>query len=107
MCFTEQPSMPQQLLVLDAIVTESSVTVQWTPGFNGGEDQWFMIGYKKAADETWTYINISSTGTQLNIGELVSGTMHEVKMHAENIIGKSDETTVFSVTTKSGISGMF
>ncbi|KAH3814026.1 hypothetical protein DPMN_142503 [Dreissena polymorpha] len=46
----EQPNTPQQLLVLDAMVNESSVTVQWTPGFNGVEDQWFVIGYKKAAD---------------------------------------------------------
>ncbi|XP_052214822.1 synaptogenesis protein syg-2-like [Dreissena polymorpha] len=100
----EQPSMPQQLLVVDAMVTECSVTVQWTPGFNGGEDQWFMIGFKKAADETLTYINISATVTQLSIGELVAGTKYEVKMHAENVIGKSDETTVLSVTTKSVIS---
>ncbi|KAH3814015.1 hypothetical protein DPMN_142491 [Dreissena polymorpha] len=48
---TEPPSMPQQFLVVDAIATESSVAVQWTPGFNGGEDQRFVICYKKAADE--------------------------------------------------------
>ncbi|XP_052214825.1 protein turtle-like isoform X2 [Dreissena polymorpha] len=101
---TEQPSVPQQLLVVDAMVTESSVTVKWTPGFNGGEDQWFVIGYKKAADEFWTYINVSSTVTQLSIGDLVAGTKYEVKMYAENIIGKSDETTALSVTTQSVIS---
>ncbi|KAH3813763.1 hypothetical protein DPMN_142231 [Dreissena polymorpha] len=83
--FTEQPSMPQQLLVVDAMVTERSVTVQWTPGFNAGEDQWFMIGYKHAGDETWTYMNVSSTVSQLSIGELVPGTKYDVKMYAENI----------------------
>ncbi|XP_052219165.1 hemicentin-1-like [Dreissena polymorpha] len=100
----EQPSVPQQLLVVDAMVTQSSIAVQWTPGFNGGEDQWFVIGYKKAADESWTYINVSSTVTQLNIGDLVAGTKYEVKMYAENIIGKSDDTTVLSATTQPVIS---
>ncbi|XP_052219302.1 nephrin-like isoform X1 [Dreissena polymorpha] len=95
----EQPSVPQQFLIVDAMITERSVTVQWIPGFNGGEDQWFVIGYKKAVDETWTYINVSSTVTQFSIRELVAGTNYEVKIYAENIIGKSDETTVLSVTT--------
>ncbi|KAH3811399.1 hypothetical protein DPMN_139809 [Dreissena polymorpha] len=100
----EQPSVPQQLLAVDTMVTESSLTVQWTPGFNGGEDQWFIIGYKKAADESWTYINVSSTVTQLSIRELVAGTKYDIKMYATNIIGKSDETTVLSVTTQPDIS---
>ncbi|XP_052214828.1 protein turtle-like [Dreissena polymorpha] len=100
----EQPSIPQQLLVVDAMVTESSITVQWTPGFNGGEEQWFVIGFKKAADESWTNENVSSTVTRLTIGELAAGTEYKVKMYAENIIGKSDDTTVLSVITKSSIS---
>ncbi|XP_052219293.1 uncharacterized protein LOC127836657 [Dreissena polymorpha] len=100
----EQPSMPQQLHVVDAMVTQNYIEVKWTPGFNGGEEQWFVIGYKKAADESWTYINVSSIVTQLSIGDLVAGTKYEVKMYAENIIGKSDDTIVLSVTTQSVIS---
>ncbi|XP_052217549.1 synaptogenesis protein syg-2-like [Dreissena polymorpha] len=96
----EQPSLPQRLLVVDALVTESSIAVRWIPGFDGGEDQWFVIGYRKAADVAWTYINVSSTDTQLSIGKLVAGTKYEVKMYAENIIGKSDDTTILSVTTQ-------
>ncbi|KAH3814032.1 hypothetical protein DPMN_142509 [Dreissena polymorpha] len=76
-----QLSLTQQLLVVDAMETESSVTVQWTLGFNGGEDQ-----------------------CQLSIGELVAGTTYAVKMYAENLIGNSDETPVLSVKTKSVIS---
>ncbi|XP_052219326.1 uncharacterized protein LOC127836669 [Dreissena polymorpha] len=59
---------------------------------------------QNAADESWTYINVSSTVSQLSIGELVAGTTYAVKMYAENLIGNSDETPVLSVKTKSVIS---
>ncbi|KAH3811926.1 hypothetical protein DPMN_140344 [Dreissena polymorpha] len=89
------------------MVNKSSIAVRWIPGFDGGEDQWFVIGYKKSADVTWTYINVSSPLNQFSIGELVAGTKYDIKMYACNTIGKSDETSVLSVITKSAISGMY
>ncbi|KAH3811381.1 hypothetical protein DPMN_139792 [Dreissena polymorpha] len=99
--------MPQQLHVIDAMVTESSIAVRWIPGFDGGEEQLFVIGYKKSADVTWTYINVSSTLNRFSIGKLVAGTKYDIKVYACNTIGKSDETSVLSVITKSASSGMY
>ncbi|KAH3779823.1 hypothetical protein DPMN_157630 [Dreissena polymorpha] len=98
--------MPQGFYVIYAMVTEDSVTIEWMPGINGDEDQKYVIGYKKVADETWTYKTVKSTVSRVTIVELATGTTYDVKLYAENYVGKSNETIKLSVMTKTAVSGM-
>ncbi|KAH3813984.1 hypothetical protein DPMN_142459 [Dreissena polymorpha] len=37
----EEPAIPEQFGIPENTITDSSVIVEWKPGFNGGDDQWF------------------------------------------------------------------
>ncbi|XP_052219306.1 cell adhesion molecule Dscam2-like isoform X2 [Dreissena polymorpha] len=96
----EEPAIPEHFGIPDNTITDSSVIVEWKPGFNGGDDQWFVIGYKQHTGERWTYRTILEHIERISIEELVAGTSYQFKMYAENSIGKSAETNVITVTTR-------
>ncbi|XP_052215966.1 nephrin-like [Dreissena polymorpha] len=96
----EEPAIPEQFGIPENTITDSSVIVEWKPGFNGGDDQWFVIGYKQHTDGKWTYKTILDHIKRISIEELVAGTSYQFKMYAENSIGKSAETNVITVTTR-------
>ncbi|KAH3813966.1 hypothetical protein DPMN_142440 [Dreissena polymorpha] len=92
--------MPNQFRVVEEVVTERSVTVEWIPRFNGGEYQWFVIGYKQETSEYWIYKNVSGLISRISIDGLDSGTSYQFKMYAENSIGSSGETDVITFLTR-------
>ncbi|KAH3813779.1 hypothetical protein DPMN_142247 [Dreissena polymorpha] len=94
----EEPAMPQQFRVPEDSITYSSVVVEWKPGFNGGEDQTFVIGFKQEAGKNWTYRTEYENRT--SIEGLVAGTSYQFKMYAENSVGRSEETLVITLTTR-------
>ncbi|XP_052214821.1 hemicentin-1-like [Dreissena polymorpha] len=96
----EKPAIPEQFGIPENTITDSSVIVEWKPVFNGGDDQWFVIGYKQQTGERWTYKTILEHIERISIEELVAGTSYQFKMYAENSIGKSAETNVITVTTR-------
>ncbi|XP_052219311.1 synaptogenesis protein syg-2-like isoform X2 [Dreissena polymorpha] len=96
----EEPAFPEHFGIPENTITDSSVIVEWTPGFNGGDDQWFVIGYKQYTGEKWTYKTILEHIERISIEELVAGTSYQFKMYAENSIGKSADTNVLTVTTR-------
>ncbi|KAH3813969.1 hypothetical protein DPMN_142443 [Dreissena polymorpha] len=95
-----EPAMPKQFWVVEESATDNSVTVEWIPGFNGGEDQWFVIRYKQEVSEHWLYKNVSENITKQSIGGLVAGTSYQFKMYAENSVGNSEETRVLTLVTR-------
>ncbi|XP_052218292.1 nephrin-like [Dreissena polymorpha] len=96
----EEPAIPEQFGIPENTITDSSVIVEWKPGFNGGDDQWFVIGYKQHTGEKWTYKTILEHIERISIEDLVAGTSYQFIMYAENSIGKSAETNVITVTTR-------
>ncbi|XP_052219296.1 tyrosine-protein phosphatase Lar-like isoform X3 [Dreissena polymorpha] len=101
----EEPAMPNQFRVVEEVVTERSVTVEWIPRFNGGEYQWFVIGYKQETSEYWIYKNVSGLISRISIDGLDSGTSYQFKMYAENSIGSSGETDVITFLTRAKTDG--
>ncbi|KAH3813787.1 nephrin-like [Dreissena polymorpha] len=96
----EEPATPEQFRVSEDPVKDSSVIVEWKPGFNGGEIQWFVIGYKQETGKKWTYKTILDHIIRIAIEGLVAGTAYQFKMYAENSVGRSDETIVLTLVTR-------
>lgn len=81
---------------------ENSVAVQWTPGFNGGFQQTFVLQYRKTGTHPWITVNISHRGESeitYTIHQLSSGTQYEVVLFAYNEIGRTIESLSLTVTT--------
>ncbi|KAH3814010.1 hypothetical protein DPMN_142486 [Dreissena polymorpha] len=78
----EVPAIPEQFSIPENTITDSSVIVEWKPGFNGGDDQWFVIGYKQHTGEKWAYKTILEHIERISIEELVAGTSYQFKMYA-------------------------
>ncbi|XP_052218641.1 nephrin-like isoform X2 [Dreissena polymorpha] len=96
-----QPSAPELYEIMEDLVTQNSVTIEWKSGFDGGEEQRFVILYKKSTEMAWDNITLPGAITRIALDGLDPGTAYEVKMYAENTIGKSEETAVQHVVTKS------
>ncbi|KAH3811415.1 hypothetical protein DPMN_139825 [Dreissena polymorpha] len=96
----EQPAIPEHFRVSEDPVTDNTVIVEWKPGFNGGENQWFVIGYKQETGNNWTYKTIFEDITRTAIEGLVAGSSYQFKMYAENSVGRSDKTIVLTLATR-------
>ncbi|KAH3859807.1 hypothetical protein DPMN_102630 [Dreissena polymorpha] len=98
-----KPEPPKNLNVKEGSLNVDSFTVEWEPGFNGGEEQTFYIQYKPMESTLqWTDVNVSSNSWKYTLLGLQSGTTYFIKMFARNIVGISDETDVVTATTLVG-----
>lgn len=73
------------------------MTLIWTPGFNGGDTQTFIIAYKSDTFSEWKNINVTDTGDtvmNLTIKELLSNTNYEFQIVATNSEGSSRKVTL-------------
>jgi hypothetical protein len=96
------PENPQGFQHLYENLTESSITVQWIPGFDGGPRQTFVLRYKTNSDMFWTDINISDNGEKnmsYTVTSLTSGTLYNFVLYARNKIGNSSQTAVLGIRT--------
>ena len=70
--------------------TSSSIAVRWSAGYDGGETQWFHVSHKKTADSSETFSDRIDEGvTTYNVDGLESYTEYEIKVYAENDVGKN------------------
>ncbi|XP_053373248.1 synaptogenesis protein syg-2-like isoform X2 [Mercenaria mercenaria] len=96
------PDPPEEFQHIAELATESSITLQWKPGFDNGPDQTFVLRYKKVSDKDWTSVAIPDTGEMVmnyNITMLSSGTEYEVVLHSYNELGNSTETETLKIKT--------
>ncbi|XP_052218306.1 synaptogenesis protein syg-2-like [Dreissena polymorpha] len=96
----EEPAIPEHFRVSEDPVTDNTVIVEWKPAFNGGENQWFVIGYKQETGKNWTYKTKLENITRIAIEGLVAGTSYQFKMYAENSVGRSQQTIVLTLVTR-------
>ncbi|XP_060603838.1 synaptogenesis protein syg-2-like [Ruditapes philippinarum] len=97
------PENPQGFQHLYENLTESSITVHWIPGFDGGPRQTFVLRYKTNSDMFWTDINISDNGEKnmsYTVTSLTSGTLYNFVLYARNKIGNSSQTAVLGIRTE-------
>ncbi|XP_071806842.1 nephrin-like isoform X6 [Asterias amurensis] len=86
---TRRPNRPTGVVMTDR--TSSSIAVRWSAGYDGGETQWFHISHKKtAADSSETFSDrIDGEVTTYNVTGLESFTEYEIKVYAQNDVGKN------------------
>ena len=98
---SENPDVPTNVRVKTKGITETSAVVQWTPGFNGGLDQTFIIQYSIGTDRTdghWTEVHGGETMDN-TIENLSPNTVYTVRVYANNTIGMSDISESIQFTT--------
>ncbi|XP_046812408.1 protein turtle isoform X3 [Lucilia cuprina] len=82
--------------------TESSITLQWMPGYSGGSEykQDYTIWYREAGVNDWQTISVTPSGsTQVTINGLASGTTYEFQVVGRNVLGDGMMSKVMTVRT--------
>ncbi|XP_071806513.1 uncharacterized protein [Asterias amurensis] len=86
---TRVPDQPTGVVLTDR--TSSSIAVRWSAGYDGGETQWFNVSHKKTAeDSSETFSDrIDGEVTTYNVDGLESFTEYEIKVYAQNDVGRN------------------
>lgn len=91
----DRPETPNSLAV---VPYGTHIIVSWTPGFNGGFSQLFVIQYRTGNKEDWSTsdpINDTLVNNMTYIlNDVVSNTQYFVRMFSTNIVVGSDKTNV-------------
>ncbi|KFB47315.1 nephrin [Anopheles sinensis] len=82
------PEPPVTLTVLN--VTHDSVTLGWTPGFDGGHRANYRVRYREAASERYRYEDSPPNAHQLTLTGLRSNTHYLFSVMAANVLGASN-----------------
>ncbi|XP_022111385.1 tyrosine-protein kinase receptor TYRO3-like isoform X2 [Acanthaster planci] len=88
---TRRPDKPIRVMITGQ--TAESLTVTWTAGYNGGEEQSFRVSYLKTLDSTETGVGESETGgkTTYTVTGLEDYTEYEIRVYARNDIGENTD----------------
>ena len=79
--------------------TLTSLTLEWTPGYNGGEEQHFLVAYRKYPDDSFGSPEETNVPEYI-VDNLEPGTTYEIAIVSENSVGKSDPVTVINRTKR-------
>lgn len=82
---TSKPDPPLSLNVLNA--THDSVSLAWTPGFDGGMKAKYRIRYREANQEQYKYEDSLPNSHKLTIVGLKKNTLYLFSIMAYNILG--------------------
>ncbi|XP_022108621.1 nephrin-like isoform X2 [Acanthaster planci] len=88
---TRRPDKPSSVMITGQ--TAQSLTVAWTAGYDGGEEQSFRVAYLKTSDSTETRAGNNVTGgkTTYLVTGLEDYTKYEIRVYAKNIIGENTD----------------
>lgn len=84
---TSQPDPPQNLSVVN--VTHDSVTLNWTPGFDGGMKARYRIRFREASSEHYQYQDVRTNTNKITITTLKMNTLYLFSIMASNDLGSS------------------
>ena len=85
--------------------TETSILVEWTPGYSGDHEQTFYLEYRAFRTETWSLKEISHNTKQLTsltyvLSGLQDSTLYELQMYSKTMFGRSLSTGRDIIQTK-------
>jgi len=85
--------------------TETSILVEWTPGYSGDHEQTFYLEYRARRTETWSLKEISHNTKQLTsltyvLFGLQDSTLYELKMYSKNMFSRSLSTDIDIIQTR-------
>lgn len=84
---TSPPEAPSNMSVLN--VTHDSVTVAWSPGFDGGMKARFRVRYREANNEHYRYEDAFQNTNTLTVTGLRTNTVYLFSIMAHNQLGNS------------------
>uniref|UniRef100_A0AAG5DPW8 Nephrin n=1 Tax=Anopheles atroparvus TaxID=41427 RepID=A0AAG5DPW8_ANOAO len=84
---TSPPDPPVSLNVLN--VTHDSVTLAWTPGFDGGMKANYRIRYREVNSDRYWYEDSQPNSYKLTVGGLRMNTLYVFSIMASNGLGSS------------------
>lgn len=84
---TSKPDLPLNLNVLNA--THDSVTLAWTPGFDGGLKATYKIRYREASSSRYHYVDSLPNTHKLIVEGLKTNTVYLFSIMAMNNLGDS------------------
>lgn len=85
---TSKPDMPISLNILNA--THDSVTIAWTPGFDGGMKASYRVRYRELSSDHYKYEDSLPNSHKLTINGLKSNTPYLFSVSATNALGSSN-----------------
>jgi hypothetical protein len=85
--------------------TETSIFVEWTPGYSGDHEQTFYLEYRARRTETWSLKEISHNTKQVTtlayvLSGLQDSALYELKMYSKNMFGRSLSTDIDIIQTR-------
>ncbi|XP_078591217.1 nephrin-like isoform X16 [Branchiostoma floridae x Branchiostoma japonicum] len=84
-----KPDMPTSVTLVKK--EDTTVTLSWTPGFDGGVQQSFQIRYNKQGRQGFVYVDVTpSNATTYTVTGLDPNTAYEFAVTAFNTLGESD-----------------
>lgn len=84
---TSKPEMPLNLNVLNT--THDSVTLAWTPGFDGGVKATYKIRYRAPSTNQYSYLDGLPNSHKLIVEGLKANTLYVFSVMAMNNLGAS------------------
>lgn len=84
---TSKPDPPLDLIVLNT--THDSVTLAWTPGFDGGVKAKYRLRYREGTSDLYKYEDSLPNSLKLTIAGLKKNTMYLFSIMAYNNMGSS------------------
>lgn len=99
--FSDRPETPTEFSHDKELLTDTSVTLLWKPGFDGGIQQTFIIMYKDEKDKDWKNVTVQDTGNtvmNLTVEGLSSDTSFRIQLSAMNTEGSSENVTLYIKT---------
>ncbi|XP_060596039.1 uncharacterized protein LOC132750111 [Ruditapes philippinarum] len=87
-----KPDQPTLFKYLAGDIAETSVILQWKPGFNGGPKQTFILRYKHKSGSNWTIISIPDDGNKImnyTLSDLKSDSVYFSELISVNSEGQS------------------
>ncbi|XP_066282017.1 nephrin-like isoform X5 [Branchiostoma lanceolatum] len=98
-----KPDMPTSVTLEKK--EDTTVTLSWTPGFDGGVQQSFQIRYNKQGRQGFVYVDVTpSNATSYTVTGLDPNTAYEFAITAFNTLGESDYLPLDDPVLTSGIS---
>ncbi|VDI69601.1 Hypothetical predicted protein, partial [Mytilus galloprovincialis] len=99
---TSAPQTPSNFNITSS--SETSITVQWIPGYNGGQKQTFYVQYRTSGTNTWVLqeiimINRLDKQNFYTLSGLQEKTTYELRMYAQNAFNQSKKTDTATATT--------
>lgn len=98
--------MPYQARDLSAHAIDAhTVEITWSPGFNGGAKQQFLLDYLKQGTNGWrtlaldSKLNDATTSIRVNVSDLNPSTPYIFRVRSRNMYGYSNYSNDVQVVT--------